>query len=29
MARLAGVGSLVLWSLTIIAGRLIPNNWFT
>ena len=28
MARLAGVASLALWSLTIIAGRLIPNNWF-
>lgn len=28
MARLTGVASLVLWSLTIISGRLIPNNWF-
>lgn len=27
-ARLAGVASLLLWSLTIISGRLIPNNWF-
>jgi len=28
MARLAGVASLLLWSLTIVSGRLIPNNWF-
>jgi hypothetical protein len=28
MARLAGIASLLLWSLTIISGRLIPNNWF-
>jgi Family of unknown function (DUF6644) len=27
-ARLAGAASLLLWSLTIISGRLIPNNWF-
>ena len=27
-ARLAGAASLVLWSLTIISSRLIPNNWF-
>jgi len=28
MARLTGIASLLLWSLTIISGRLIPNNWF-
>jgi hypothetical protein len=28
MARLAGAASLLLWSLTIVSGRLIPNNWF-
>jgi hypothetical protein len=27
-ARLAGAASLLLWSLTIISSRLIPNNWF-
>lgn len=27
-ARLAGAASLLLWSLTIVSGRLIPNNWF-
>jgi len=27
-ARLAGVASLLLWSLTIVSSRLIPNNWF-
>ena len=27
-ARLAGGASLLLWSLTIVTGRLIPNNWF-
>ena len=27
-ARLTGAASLLLWSLTIISGRLIPNNWF-
>jgi len=28
IARLAGVASLLLWSLTIVSSRLIPNNWF-
>jgi hypothetical protein len=28
MARLAGAASLLFWSLTIVTGRLIPNNWF-
>ena len=28
MARWAGAASLLLWSLTIVSGRLIPNNWF-
>jgi len=28
MGRLAGAASLLLWSLTIVSGRLIPNNWF-
>ena len=27
-AWLAGAGSLLLWSLTIVSSRLIPNNWF-
>ena len=27
MARWAGAASLVLWSLVIVSGRLIPNNW--
>jgi hypothetical protein len=27
-ARLAGAASLLLWSLTIVSSRLIPNNWF-
>lgn len=27
-ARMSGVASLLLWSLIIVAGRLIPNNWF-
>ena len=27
-ARLAGGASLLLWSLIIVSGRLIPNNWF-
>jgi hypothetical protein len=27
-ARLAGAASLLLWSLTIVCSRLIPNNWF-
>ena len=27
-ARLAGTASLLLWSLIIVSGRLIPNNWF-
>ena len=28
IARLAGAGSLFLWSLIIVTSRLIPNNWF-
>jgi hypothetical protein len=28
MARLAGAASLLIWSLTIVSSRLIPNNWF-
>ena len=28
IARLAGAASLLLWSLTIVSSRLIPNNWF-
>lgn len=28
-AHLAGAVSLVLWSAIIVAGRLIPNDWFT
>jgi hypothetical protein len=28
MARVAGAASLLFWSLTIVSGRLIPNNWF-
>jgi hypothetical protein len=28
-ARLAGVVSLVLWSATIVSGRLIAYNWFS
>ena len=28
MAMLAGAASLLLWSLTIVSSRLIPNNWF-
>jgi hypothetical protein len=27
-ARLTGAASLLLWSLTIVSSRLIPNNWF-
>ena len=27
-ARSAGMASLLLWSLIIVSGRLIPNNWF-
>jgi len=27
-ARLAGAASLLIWSLTIVSSRLIPNNWF-
>jgi len=27
-AHLAGVMSLLLWSAIIVAGRLIPNDWF-
>ena len=27
-ARLAGAASLLLWSLIIVSGRLIPNSWF-
>jgi hypothetical protein len=27
-ARLAGAASLLIWSLTIVTSRLIPNNWF-
>ena len=27
-ARVTGAASLLLWSLTIISSRLIPNNWF-
>ena len=27
-ARLAGAASLLLWSVTIVSSRLIPNNWF-
>jgi hypothetical protein len=25
---LAGAASLLIWSLTIVSSRLIPNNWF-
>ena len=28
IARLTGAASLLLWSLTIVSSRLIPNNWF-
>ena len=28
IARMAGAASLLLWSLTIVTSRLIPNNWF-
>jgi hypothetical protein len=27
-ARVAGAASLLIWSLTIVVSRLIPNNWF-
>ena len=27
-AQLAGAASLLIWSLTIVSSRLIPNNWF-
>jgi len=28
MARVTGAASLLLWSITIVVSRLIPNNWF-